>query len=234
MLRRSVEPVAREWEKWLKGDQPILSVTFEQDSATENPKTIHLSVVHPLVRQAAQYWEITEPKYFRTSIRSSTIAAGTHLFAIYRWMKHGVKNDELMVPVANDPLLEDQLLSLLQSSMDHDLVQPPDDSEYDALDARHHRKWADAQANHIAENRQIVENRLNSLTVSHRTRSKAIEDQIARATNDKIRLMKQSELVRANADFDQRMSELQRAASTGDIRANPVVFGTIVVTAEEL
>jgi hypothetical protein len=46
--------------------------------------------------------------------------------------------------------------------------------------------------------------------------------------------MKQSELVRANADFDQRMSELQRAASTGDIRANPVVFGTIVVTAEEL
>jgi hypothetical protein len=233
-LRRSVEPVAREWEKWLKGDQPILSVTFEQDSATENPKTIHLSVVHPLIRQAAQYWEITEPKYFCTSIRSSTLAAGHHLFAIYRWMKHGVKNDELMVPVANDPLLEDQLLSLLQSSTGHDLVQSPDDAAYDALDARHHHKWADAQADHIAENRQIVENRLNSLTVSHRTRIKAIEDQIARATNDKIRLMKQSELVRATADFDQRITELQRAASTGDIRTNPVVFGTIIVTVEAI
>ena len=45
-LPRSVEPIAREWEKWLKGDQPILPVTFEQETAAENPKTVHLSVVH--------------------------------------------------------------------------------------------------------------------------------------------------------------------------------------------
>ena len=54
-----------------------------------------------------------------------------------------------------------------------------------------------------------------------------IEDQIARATNDKIRLMKESELARANADFDRRTAELQQAASSGDIRATPVVFGTV-------
>jgi len=68
--------------------------------------------------------------------------------------------------------------------------------------------------------------------VSHRARRKAIEDQVARATNDKIRLMKESELVRANADFVRRMAELQQAANSGDIRATPVVFGTISVTRE--
>jgi ATP-dependent helicase HepA len=54
-LPRSVEPVAREWEKWLKGAQPTLSVTFDQETAVENSKAAHLSVLHPLVRQAAHY-----------------------------------------------------------------------------------------------------------------------------------------------------------------------------------
>ncbi len=105
----------------------------------------------------------------------------------------------------------------------------PDAAECDALDARHHSKWSEAQANHIAENRELAEHRIQSLTVSHRARCKALEDQVARATNDKIRLMKESELARANADFNRRMSELQEAANTGDIRATPVVLGTISV-----
>jgi hypothetical protein len=42
--------------------------------------------------------------------------------------------------------------------------------------------------------------------------------------------MKQSELARANTDVERRMSELQQAANTGDIRTTPVVFGTITLT----
>ena len=53
---------------------------------------------------------------------------------------------------------------------------------------------------------------------------------MTRTTNDKIRVMKQSELARANTDFDRRMSDLQQAANTGDIRTTPVVFGTITLT----
>ena len=39
--------------------------------------------------------------------------------------------------------------------------------------------------------------------------------------------MKESELARANADFNRRIEELQLAANSGDIRAAPVVFGTL-------
>lgn len=53
-LPRSVEPLMREWEKWLAGGQPTLAVTFDQEAATENSKVVHLSVLHPLVRQAAR------------------------------------------------------------------------------------------------------------------------------------------------------------------------------------
>ena len=75
-LPRSIEPIAREWEKWLKGSQPTLSVTFEQETASENPKTVHLSVLHPLVRQAAHFLDITEPKYFTLTVRSTEIPPG--------------------------------------------------------------------------------------------------------------------------------------------------------------
>lgn len=228
-LSRSNDPVSREWEKWLKGSVPTLAVSFEQEVAAENPKAAHLSVLHPLVRQAARSLEITEPVYVALTAPSDAVPAGTHRFALYRWSKQGVKPDESLVPVTADPSLEASLLTLLQTARDGEPA-PPNPVECEALDARHHGKWIEEQARHAAENRQIVEHRVQSLTVSHRARRQAIEDQLMSATNEKIRTMKESELARAEADYGRRISELQQAASSGDIRATPTVFGTITIT----
>ena len=72
---------AREWEKWLKGAQATLPVTFEQEAAAENPKSRIYRSSHPLVRQAAHYLDITEPKYFTFAARSSEVPPGTYHFA---------------------------------------------------------------------------------------------------------------------------------------------------------
>ncbi|MEX2138519.1 MAG: helicase-related protein [Pirellulales bacterium] len=231
-LPRSAEPIAREWEKWLKGAQPTLAVTFDQGAAAENPTATHLSVTHPLVRQAARFLQLDDPAYVALVVRSTEVPPGDYRFALYRWKKLGVKLDELLVPVASDAAIEKVLLVLLQSAAEVEHAVPPSSVEFDALDAQHHIKWTAAQANYIAENRQQVEHRIQSLTVSQAARCKAIEDQIGRATNEKIRLMKQSELTRANADFTRRMEELQQAAGSGDIHAAAVLFGTITVNRE--
>lgn len=228
-LARSTEPVAREWEKWLKGSSPILSVTFDQELAAENPKATHLSVVHPLVRQAARFLEIKEPKYCSITSKSETLPTGTYPFALYRWSKHGVRTDEVLVSVADNPHVESSLLSLLRSIEQSGLHAVPDNAVCDSLDRRHYEKWREAQANHINENQQLVAHRIQSLKVSHGARCRAIEDQVARATNDRIRVMKQSELARANADFRRRMEEMEQAAQGGDVRAAPVVFGTVLI-----
>lgn len=228
-LPRSIEPTARDWEKWLKGAQPTLAVTFDQEAAAENQKAVHLSVLHPLVRQAAHFLELDEPAYVALAVHSPELPLGEHHFALYRWRKYGVKPDEALVAVAAKPGVEAALLKVLQSAIETSHTMVPNAAECDALDVRHHSKWTEARANHIAENRQLVEHRIQSLTVSHRARCNTIEDQIARATNDKIRLMKESELSRANADFTRRMEEIKEAADRADILAAPVVFGTIVV-----
>src|SRR5262249_21280593 len=158
------------------------------------PKAVHLSVIHPLVRQAARFLHLDEPAYVSLAAANAEIPSGDYSFALYRWKKHGVKSDESLVPVTSDPVIEDALLMLLQSATEAENVILPSHAEIEALDALHHTKWTAAQADHINDNRELVEHRIQSLTVSHRARCKAIEDQIARTTNVKIRLMKESEL----------------------------------------
>lgn len=227
-LKRSVDPVARQWEKWLKGSAPNLPVTFDQDTASENPAAVHLSVLHPLVRQAARFLEVDEPMQCHVEIADG-LPTGEHRFALYRWAKHGIRPDEELVVVADDPEVERQLVAVLPNARQATCDGSLENGDFDDLDGLHHAKWVVAQADHIALNQQLAEHRVQSLTVSHRARMQTLEDQIARATNEKIRLMKQSELARASADFDRRLADLRQAGSTGDVRAAPVLFGTIQV-----
>ena len=229
-LPRSNEPTAREWEKWLKGGTPTLPVTFDQTAATENPRAVHLSVTHPLLRQAAYLLRLDEAVFAALAIQDADMPPGDYHFGVYRWRKQGVKPNETLIAVSSHPVVEENLFGWLQTATTQPDATLPDHAEFDALDARHHAKWRAAQANHMAENRQLVEHRVQSLHISHQARCRVIEDLIERATNDKIRLMRQSELARANADYERRMRELEQAAGSGDIHAAPVLFGTITVS----
>src|SRR5579871_6831245 len=223
---------AREWEGWLKGSQPTMPVTFDQSTAADNPRAIHLTVLHPLVRQAARFLALTEPAHVNLRVEGQAMPTGVYPFALYRWKKYGVKPDEQLIAVAADAPIEDMLLKLLETATDSNQPASLDDAVLQSLDARHHKKWSVAQINHAAENRELVEHRVQSLTVSHRARCTVIADQIARATNDRIRLMKQSELGRAIADYEQHLAQLEQAATTADIFATPLVYGRLTVVAE--
>lgn len=228
-LPRTSEMLARDWEKWLRSTQPTLQVTFEQKMAAENPKAIHLSVLHPLVRQAARFLDIEETQYYRFTQKSNVIAAGVHYFALYRWVKKGFKPDELLVAVAQDAQVESALLDWLQTATDPCDKALPQQADCDVLDARHYNLWSAERANHIASHQQLVAYRIQSLTASHQGRCMALEAQIKNMPDPKIRLMRGSELKRANKDFDQKLAELQQLEEAGDICANPVVWGTVLI-----
>lgn len=228
-LPRSTDSTHREWEKWLKGSQPTLPVTFDQEIAASDPKIVHLSVLHPLVRQSAHFFDREAPQHCAIKIASTDLPTGKFPFAIYRWSKHGVRQDEQLVVVANDERIEAAVLVSLTTAGDDPSRELPEQAAFEALEVRHYEKWVEAQGNHIEANRQLVEHRIQSLTASHKARTRVIEDRILATTNDKIRTMRQSELARANADFDRRMADLERAAEGGDIRATPIVFGSLTV-----
>lgn len=228
-LPRAQGPVEWQWENWLKAGSPTLPVTFEQETAREQTDVVHLSVVHPLVRQAARYWEIREPKRCRLRVRTEKQPAGTYQFAVYCWRKQGVRDDQALVAVAEDPQIEASLFDLLQEAADTEEARLPDEEVWTALEERHYERWAAERERHCEENRQIVQQRIESLTVSHAAWRRAIEDSVAHATDPRILRMRQGQLARAEADFERRKAELERAANSGDIQMTPVVFGTLLV-----
>ena len=229
-LPRSTDPVARQWERWLRGAEPLLPVTFDQETAAAEQRAVHLNVLHPLVRQAARQLERSDAVQVDLTVASNAVLQGNYPFAVYQWRKVGVRPDDSLVAVASDPKLDGAVMSLLEKAADSPARTLPDATEVDALDERHHELWRAARANHMAENRDLVQHREQSLTVSHQARCKLLEDQIDSATNEKIRRMKQGELARANYDYERRTEALQRLADSADIHATLVVEGILEIT----
>jgi ATP-dependent helicase HepA len=228
-LPRSTDPMYCAWEKWLKGSNPNLQVTFDQESAVENASAVLLSLGHPLLRQAAAHLQQDEAIAVRLMASHPTLPPAVYPFALYKWSRQGVKKDEELVPVVGHAEVSASLLELLQISSDAPHLDLPEQSVWDDLDSFHHQKWLLESTQHVSDNRQLVGVRIQSLVASHRARRVLLEDQLEKATNEKIRIMKQAELDRAQVDFDIRVAALERAAGSGDIRATPAVFGVIEV-----
>jgi ATP-dependent helicase HepA len=228
-LSRSAEPAHRAWEKWLKGASPTLQVTFEQECAVDNPTAVLLSLGHPLLRQTAAYLQEPDAVAVRVTCEHGSLAQGPHPFAVYRWVKQGAKRDEELVAIAADDAVAAALLDLLQTATDSDELALPSQQVWDELDAVHHRRWLSASTQHAEDNRQLIGVRIQSLAASFKARRALLAEQVRRATNEKIRVMKEAELQRAQVDFDARSAMLQRSAESGDIRATPILFGVIQV-----
>jgi len=228
-LPRSTDPMNRAWEKWLKGGAPTLQVTFEQDAAVENPAAVLLSLGHPLLRQVATFLQEPEAVQVKLCVTHDTLPLGNHPFALYRWNRQGVKRDEELVPVVVDGQVAAALLEVLQVATDAPDLEGPAQQVLDELDSVHHQLWSLQAAQHAEDNRQLVGVRIHSLTVSFNARKAVLEEQIFKATNEKIRVMKVAELERATVDFDVRAAALRRASESGDIKAAPAIFGVLSV-----
>ena len=184
-----------------------------------HPNAVHLSVLHPLVRQAARSQELSEVAHVKLFASSESPPAGEYPFALYHWRKVGVQADDRLVAVAAEPELDGAIMLLLAEASDVFSETQADDRALDALDRRHHDEWSTARANHVAENRELVQHRLQSLNVSHQARCKLLKDQLERATDERIHRMKEAELARANYDYERRVAELESAAKRADIHA---------------
>ena len=228
-LPRSADQSHRNWERWLKGATPNLQITFDQECAVDNSAAVLLSLGHPLLRQAAVHLQQADPVVVRLCADHESLPLGVHKFALYRWAKQGVKREEELVAVAGCSEVSEGLLALLPTGVDAPTLELPGQADFDELGAVHHRRWLNATTEHAQDNRQFVGVQIQSLTASHRARQAQAEEQVGRATNDKIRVMKQTVLDRLQPDFERRIKALELAAQSGDIHASPVLFGVIEI-----
>ncbi len=230
-LPRQLSPVFREWEKWLKGSSPFLSVTFEATYAADKRDITFLNAIHPLAQQAAQTFRKNEVLYTAFSVEDPSLTPGIYHFGIWLWQKVGIRDEVALQPICNDQALTDRFLDVLEhaSPVQPGEIQLPDQEVFEQLDVYHHSLWNSAQGAHKAYNIQLAQYRKESLQTSHQAQLSQLHTQLLQANEDNIRRMRQAQIVNAEADFKRRMNELDKAAQRADISAQPVAFGVIVV-----
>ncbi len=223
-------PMIRSWEKWLKGDEPYAAITFDSASAADHRDAHFIMPLHPLVLQASRHLDVAEPVFTAFRIQEEGLKPGHYPFAIYAWELKGLRPELRLVPICSNSVLQIGFFEHLESGAS---IDPADNmlspEAGKALDLVHHEFWEKEKAAHHAKTEEMVCYRIESLETSHRSRVNLIEGQLVNAENDRIRIMKQSQLKNIQNEYEQKRAGLESAATAADIHARPVVFGTLIV-----
>jgi hypothetical protein len=216
------------WERWLKGSDPYLPLTFDPSAADERRDVVFITPTHPLARQAAHTIGPAVQLICDLSVKTSDFQPGRYPYAIYRWRKHGLKEDFTFQPVCAGLELAPHMLRLLESAHHHVSTSPITADEEKDLEQAHYHRWCNARAEHIEEVAQVARSRINSLETTQAARLALLEEQHNNATDSRIRRMRESQIETAKRDYERRADELKRAAQQGDIIAEAIVFGVLV------
>ena len=228
----------REWENWLKGGDPHLTLTFDAACASQHQDAAFIMPLHPLVRQASRAIDTKKRVVTTLKVKDQAVPGGDYLFAIYQWQFHGIREDLVLCPVATSEQVTSNLGKLLEKAEENPTSEdnvpesslsavPAQAGAWDELDDHHYKLWSEAREKHQRRIRELAQYRRESLTTSHRARIALLEEQLGQASNDKIRRMRQAQIAAAEADYARRIQELDIAMERADITAQPVAYGVI-------
>ncbi len=222
--------VAQIWSRWLKGNEPNLPLTFNQETAAERRDLLFITPNHPLAQQAAQSVEPATPLVCNFKVQSDTLPTGSHPYAIYRWHKLGLKEDFTFQPICIYPELTTHMLELLETAKPMDTCnQHISGEEEKALEQSHYRLWLDTRAAHIEQVEQHTQSRLASLNTTHAARIVLLEEQRDNMAESRIRRMREAQIDAATRDYRRHADELEKASKHADILAEAVAFGILLI-----
>ena len=220
----------RDWEAWLRGETPTLSITFDREAAVEDRRLTFITPVHPLTQAAAGLLASNEEVHAALAVAAPDIQTGRHPFAIYQWTLHGLKEDALLVPVVADDEVRRRLMDLLAQTRSIE-AELPEPSMLEALDGWHHDLWTEHLAQHTREAADIAAFRRDSLATSHAARMVTLREQLGRTQEGRIQRMRTAQISRAEVDYQEALAALRRAEGRADILARRVASGVLVVEA---
>ena len=228
-LSRERNPIYREWEKWLQGTDPLLSMTFEADCRRAHPEVTLINIVHPLVKQAANILNIKSDVVTKLKVQTQEVPAECYKFAIYQWHFHGIKENLEIKSITLDEKLTPHLDQLLEKAVNHEDRDTSEPFAWDELDRQHHQLWTETLEKHQQNTRELAQYRRESLSTSHQARIKLLEYQRTQVDDPNIQRMRTYQITNAKADYKRRIQELDAAMAKADITTELVAYGILEV-----
>lgn len=225
-----------EFKRWLEGNKPLLTVTFDQETALERRDIPFITPIHPLTKMAIAHWmKRNTPMFTRLEVKGEDTPAGKYVFAYYLWETVSLRSDVRLLPMIWSVQANEMANSVL-GSLPHYLNQarPPATSPslstqemeqvlHKIEEAVHDRRLMEVEQ--LAEtNRQLVEQQLASLARYYRRRLERVAEELDSATNDRIRRMKESELGRIQQEWERKKQAIEDKKKA-DIISQRVAYG---------
>lgn len=218
----------RAWENYLSGKKPNHAITFDADAASKDRDSFFITAMHPLARQAAEYFAKGDTVYLRLKHYSNTIPAGSYLFSVYAWEFTGFNTYTRLVTICENDMVAAELPDILENSSDYqsDSFVVGDWSNLERIQVG---KWMTARTKHRRDVSSTIVFKLESLANNQRNRIRSLEQQAKDALDDSIRRMRMSELETVQENYARKVKEIQSLAAKADIYTTLLVNGVITV-----
>ncbi|MBF0556103.1 MAG: helicase, partial [Nitrospirae bacterium] len=213
---------------------PHLQVTFDSECATQNPKATFIMPIHPLVKQAAEFFKIQRKAITTLKVEDDSVSSGQYKFAIYQWRFHGIREDMAFKSIASSDIVNEHLNRLLEISIDCFNVNndkaASDLHLWDELDGQHYKMWSEALKKHRQRTQELAEYRRESLSTSHNARIALLEEQLMQANNENIKRMRLSQIAAAKGDYARHIKDLDIAINSADITTHLIAYGVMHIS----
>ncbi|MDE5759111.1 MAG: hypothetical protein K2H85_10945, partial [Allobaculum sp.] len=216
------------WENYLSGKKPNHSITFDPETASKERDSFFITAMHPLAKQAAQYFSRSEAAYLHLKIITSEIPSGQYVFSVFAWQYTGYNTYTKLITVCENEKIAIELPYLLEDTTGSE-SEPIGQFDWSDLENRHVKMWLDAREKHRSDIKSIEAFKLESITNTFRNRIRSLEQQIKDAYDENIKRMRQSELDTVREKYSRKISEIKGIANRADVLTTLLVNGVITI-----
>lgn len=218
----------RTWENYLSGKKPNHSITFDPETASKERDSFFITAMHPLAKQAAQYFGHSEKPYLHLTLHTSDIPSGSYVFSIYAWQYTGYNPYTKLLTVCENEKIAAELPYLLEDASNSE-GEPDGQYDWTDIEKRHVKMWLEASAKHKSDIKSTESFKLESIANTFRNRIRSLEQQVQDAYDENIRRMRQGELETVRAKYTRKISEIKETADKADVLFALLVNGVIKI-----
>ena len=221
--------VRQTWDIYLKGKAPMHTITFDSDAAEKNRDAFFITAMHPLARQAAEYYESNEKAYIRLQYANDDLPGGVYHFSVYAWSYRGMNPHFRLVVVCDDDVIASELPDILQEAQSGAAAIRMQPSDWDGLERKQVKLWMEEKSTAVIEAENISTFKIESLTNNFRNRQRLLEQKILDTTSESIRRMYSSELESALESYEAKVDSIHQKVAQTDIHTTLIANGILEV-----
>ena len=163
------------------------------------------------------------------TVSTDELPAGDYEFLIYVWRFVGLRPDVKLVSVSDNEIVQKNILNYIQYSSEYDYGDVGHEAIWDEMDKLHYVKWQKEKKQYTTDVRNECEYRLEQLAHSFHQREAIFKNMLKNAEDDRIKRMRQSQLDKLTADFEQQKKKIDETIHSVDIYTNLQVKGILHV-----